>query len=102
MKNALIPINFIFVVISLSILLADFNYNSNAYSSGQLACKTACNDFSTHADDSQIVCFEDVLFLNDGIGNLNQFSCNILLLWTSNLNFKNNYSLSFWQPPKKA
>jgi hypothetical protein len=102
MKSALEYINFLFLTLSLTLIMADCNFIGAAFPYYHINSETACMDFTSHNHDSNTVCFEDVLFLNDSLAKPSEFSSRILLLSNLYLHFQHNFQTSIWQPPKRT
>ena len=100
MKNALKHICFLLFALSMNLILADSNFIGDAFSQYHFDSETACSDFANQGENTNSVCFEDVLFMNDSKVTLSEFSNYILLFITSKSNLFNNFSSSIWQPPK--
>jgi hypothetical protein len=102
MKNALKHISFLLFALSLILILADSNFIGEAFSQHHIDSETACSDFTSQGDNSNSVCFEDILFMSDSKVILSNFSNHVLLFITSKSNFLHSFSTSIWQPPKRA
>jgi hypothetical protein len=100
MKAALMQTHFLFIVLSLSLILADCSFIGNAFTHHLTSTQRECSDISGNIAHSGSVCFEDEVFMNDIKVKPTIFLGCIELVPNLTVNFKSHYITSIWQPPK--
>lgn len=100
MRNTIKQILLLFFIITMTLILADYNFNDNGLSHNQIFEHSKCSDIPDNTDNTHSVCFEDDGFINDIKNQPNTFYSNIDLVSVLNDSFKNSYISCIWQPPK--
>jgi hypothetical protein len=100
MKVALKQTYLLFLVLSLTLVLADCNFIDNAFSHHIINAQRECSDLSDNSDPSILGCFEDEVFINDSRIKSAAHAVCVELVPTINTNFNSPYFSSIWQPPK--
>jgi hypothetical protein len=72
----------------------------NAFSQNHSCYHNECSDISTHSEHAHSACVEDDVFMNDLKYRYNKSQNVIGTLPDLNINLKNSFISSIWQPPK--
>ncbi len=100
MKIAIKHLFVLFVVFSLSLIMANSGFIDNYLTFNKLSSNIECSDISNHSEHSHSLNFEDDVLIIDSKIKSNKFICIIDPIALKKDNFKNNLPTSIWQPPK--
>jgi hypothetical protein len=102
MGKTIKQVYFLFLTLSLTLVLADCNFIGTSFSQNDMGSHVGCSDISNHVEHSHTHGFEEISLLNYSKIKAGKYLNGIYFIPTINITIKNHYISSIWQPPKLA
>jgi hypothetical protein len=100
MKRVLYLIRFLFVLLSLILILGDCGVLHDSFSFQSNEVQRECSDTSRDFGHMNSICLEDDLAIHDKMVNVGSCICNSNNGFSCTAHLNNSYIGCIWQPPK--